>query len=132
MIHEFQIQYTTVDKNGNEKSIKETYATESFELFGEVEKFALEQFQDSDVIAVKRSKVKEIANKRTSAGDFVWEATLQQVYLVDDEEKQMKYKVLLFASSFDKAKLFINEYMKQGYGDMELVSLKMTKIIDVL
>ena len=131
MIHEFQIQYTTVDKNGNEKSIKETYATESFELFGEVEKFALEQFQDSDVIAVKRSKVKEIANKRTSAGDFVWEATLQQVYLVDDEEKQMKYKVLLYAPTFESAKKIISEYIKQGYS-LELVSLKITKFVDIL
>ena len=43
----------------------------------------------------------------------------------------MKYRILLFAPTFDKAKAFVTEYLAQGY-DMELVSLKLTKLTDVI
>ena len=135
MIHEFQIQYTTVDNNGNDKIAKETYVTESHTCFADVETFAYDTFgnlTDIDVTVVKRSRVKEVVNRRTGEQDLVWEATVQETFVIDDVEKTMKYRLLLFAVSFDDAKSLINYHLKQGYNDMELVSLKLTKIKDVL
>ena len=134
MIYEFTIQYVTIDEKGNDKTVKETYATEKFNFFSEVEAFALEEFafcKAIDVIAIKRSAVKEIANRLNDLNDLVWEATVQQSTTIDDVEKIMKYRMLLFAPSFDAAKTFIGQYMQQGYGDMELVGLKQTKIKDI-
>lgn len=134
MIYEFTVQHIGVDEKGNDKVVKETYITENKELFAEVEALALSKFEgytDLDVIAIKRSKVKEIANAKKEETDMVWEATIQQTMVIDEVEKVMKYRILLFAETFDKAKAFITEYLQQGY-DMELVSLKLTKIIDVM
>lgn len=134
MIYEFQIQYVKVDGNGNDKNVKESYVTESCETFGDVEGFAFDRFQELtglDVVAIKRSKVHEIANYRNSEYDFVWEATIETRYTIDEVEKVVKYKILLYATSFDDAKSFVCNYIKQGY-DMELTSLKVTKIKDVL
>ena len=51
----------------------------------------------------------------------------------DDEgnEKPLKYKILFFSKTYESANAFITEYSKQGY-DMSLVSLKLTKFVDVI
>lgn len=136
MIYKFQIQYVAVDESGNDKQMKENYVTEQFNMFSEVENFALEYFSaftDIDVVEIKRdARIKEIANSRSNGDDMIWEAVVQETFLIEDKEKKSKYRMLLFAPSFDSAKAFITEYMKQGYNDMKLVSLKLTKYIDVL
>jgi len=135
MIYVFQISSTTIDDNGNDKICKEWYATEKFNTFSEVENYAMEHFDyltDLDVIAIKRCKVQEIANQRTDANDLVWEAIVKQTFDIEGVKKVRKYRILLFATTFDKAKTFIAEYIKQGYDDMELMSLKETNILDVV
>lgn len=135
MIYVFQISSTTIDINGNDKIEKEWYATEKFNTFSEVENYAMKHFdyiQDLDVIAIKRCKVQEIANKKEDANDVVWEAIVKQNFDIEGVKKVRKYRLLLFATTFDKAKTFITEYIKQGYDDMELMSLKETNILDVV
>lgn len=135
MIYEGTIQYIAIDENGNDKSTKENYIIENAELFAEVENRLYEEFEgytNIDVVAVKRSRIKEIINTRQSADDLIWMAELQDTFVDDDgKEKYIKYKVVLYSKTFDTAKAFISDYIKQGY-NLALVSLKLTKFEEVL
>ena len=131
MIYEATIQYTTID----DKSKKESFIVENQNFFAEVENALHNEFEaytDLDVIAIKRSKIMEILNERQSDDDLIWMAELRQTF-VDDEgkEKYIKYKVVFFSETFDKAKAFVCEYQRQGY-DLDLVGLKLTKFEEVL
>ena len=135
MIHESKIAFTRVDDNGNDKVIKERYLIAEAESFGDAEEQTYDFCEGEkglDVIDVKRSKIKEILNKRNSSDDAIWIAELQDVFTNDDgEEKYIVYKVAFFAKTFDSAMAYITEYMKQGY-NLELVSIKKSKIADVI
>lgn len=135
MIHEVTIAFTVAGKNGEGKTIKEQYLVDNRNLFAEVEDamyVGFDGYKDLDVIAVKRSRIKEIINTRQSEDDLIWMAELQDTFVDDDgKEKYIKYKVVLYSKTFDTAKAFISEYIKQGY-NLALVSLKLTKFEEVL
>lgn len=134
MIYEAQIQFYGVNTNGNEVLERESFVIEDLMTFGDVEELLYLMFQDNkgiDVVSIKRSKVKEIANEKSKTDDRIWMAELQDKFIRDDgKEVEMKYKILFFSETFDTAKSFIAEYSKQGY-DMTLVSLKLTNFNDV-
>jgi len=132
MIYEGQVTYTSLES----KTAKENYVIEEAANFTDAEVQLtqhLAALQDLDVVALKRSKIKEIANKRTNEKDCLWVAELQDSFVDEDsgETRYITYKVLFYSTTFEMAKRFICEYSKQGY-DLELVSLKKTKFIDVL
>lgn len=134
MIYEASVQYTGRDNDGNDITVKEKYVLEDEPSFSSVEERLYKIFldKDFDVTAIKRSKIKEIANRRVGQEDLMWISEVQDVFHDDaGNEKYMKYKILFYSRTFDTAKTFITEYIKQGY-DMTLVSLKLTKFIDVL
>lgn len=135
MIHEVTIAFTVAGKNGEGKTVKEQYLVDNCNLFAEVEDamyVGFDGYKDLDVIAVKRSRIKEIINTRQSEDDLIWMAELQDTFVDDDgKEKYIKYKVVLYSKTFDTAKAFISEYIKQGY-NLALVSLKLTKFEEVL
>lgn len=133
MIYESSIIYT----DGDGKNKKESYILDAMSTFTEVEAKLNEEFgtyyREFDVTVIKRSKIAEIANTRTSDDEGLWVAELMYIFRDDetDTEKPIRYKILFYSKSFDSAKAFISEYSQQGY-DMSLVSLKLTKFIDVL
>ena len=135
MIHEVTIAFTVAGNNGEGKTVKEQYLVDNRNLFAEVEDamyVGFDGYKDLDVIAVKRSRIKEIINTRQSEDDLIWMAELQDTFVDDDgKEKYIKYKVVLYSKTFDTAKAFISEYIKQGY-NLALVSLKLTKFEEVL
>lgn len=135
MIHEVTIAFTVAGKNGEGKTVKEQYLVDNRNLFAEVEDamyVGFDGYKDLDVIAVKRSRIKEIINIRQSEDDLIWMAELQDTFVDDDgKETYIKYKVVLYSKTFDTAKAFISEYIKQGY-NLALVSLKLTKFEEVL
>lgn len=134
MIYESTIQYTAVDKNGNDKTAKEHYVHADEELFGAVEQDLYERFQDRkdiDVASIKRSRIREVANGRTDEQQRIWVAELLGVTTNDEgEEVELTYKVLLHATDFGDAHRFIESYIRQGY-DLTLVSLKLTQFKEV-
>lgn len=132
MIYEGQVTYASLE----DKVVKESYVIEEAANFTDAEVQLTQHLaavQDLDVVALKRSKIKEIANIRTDEREHLWVAEWQDSFVDEDsgETKYTRYKVLFYATTFEMAKRFICEYGKQGY-DLELVSLKMTKFIDVL
>lgn len=130
MIYETKIQFTVGDK-----ITKQRYIVEEAESFGDAESQTCEYCAgeaDTEVTDVKRSRIKEIVNVRTCADELLWMAELQDVFHTDEgEEKELRYKVVVFAKTFDSAKARMAEYMKMGY-DMTLVSLKVTKFEDII
>jgi hypothetical protein len=82
------------------------------------------------------SKVLEVVNTPTQEEKmdmFVYRAVIASIYTDDDDnEKEMKYPVLLWAKGIDDAMAIVNDYMRQGLEDMSLVSITKTKIVEVI
>lgn len=135
-MYELQINYVTVDNRGNDKNVKENIVLLNATSFTEAEEMGYKYgdgLTDIDVVSIKRSKIKEVLNERGNETDLIWQAELMTLfYDGEGNEKQIKYKTILFAQTFDAAKAFVTEYMRQGYDDMSLVSLKLTKFNEVV
>lgn len=135
MIYETQVQFTTVDAHGNDRIVKQKFIVKDAEMHGEAEDVTYEECHaqtDIDVIAVKRSKVKEILNTRTSGDERIFIADVADVMTDENgEEKELIYKMAFFAVNADAAYNYIKNYLAQGY-NMSLVGWKMTKFVDVI
>jgi hypothetical protein len=136
MIYEGTITYTKVDETGKSVNCKESYVLEDKLSFAEVESFLFNyfgSFENVDVVAVKRSNIKEIVNQKSSEQDKIYKATVCDIFLNEDtgKEKELRYDILLFALNIEKAHAFISAYLSQGY-NMVLKSLKETKYVDTL
>ena len=131
MIYESTITYL-----GHEgKQVKEQYIVDNQDLFAQVEERLYKEFNGFkafDVLGIKRSKIKEIANARIVGEERIWMSEVEDTFTNDEgEEKAIRYKIVFFSPTFDSAKDFIKEYLKQGFG-MTLISLKLTPFVDVL
>lgn len=135
MIYEATITHIVIDDKGNDKTKKERFIIDNMETFSEVESMLFEEYgslREFDVPTIKRSNIKEIANKRQSDEDKIYIAEIEDVFTTDTgEEKPIKYKIVFFSSEFDNALYFITEFLKQGF-DMSLISLKQSNFVDVL
>lgn len=138
MIYEGTIVFIAADKNGNDKAFKQMFLLENYETFREVEDKLFLTFNElePDVVAIRRSPLKEIINE-CPANDTkckIYFATIiDKFYDVDkDEDIERKYTVALHAHDISEAHQEINQYMEQGFADMELVGLKCTKFLGVL
>lgn len=139
MIWETSIKTIVVDKNGNDKTLVSRYIVENAELFGEVEKKLYEEFGNEtgfEVATIKISKLKEIINE---APQCETECKIYFATIIDrfydaekDETTENQYTVALHACDINEAHKAIDQYMKQGMEDMELVGLKCTKYLSVL
>ena len=139
MVFETAIKLTVVDKNGNDKATTNRYIVENAELFGEVESKLYEEFGNEtgfEVSAIKISKLREIINEAPRNGTEckIYFATIvDRFYDADkDETTETQYVVALHAHDINEAHKAIDQYMKQGMEDMELVGLKCTKYLRVL
>jgi hypothetical protein len=139
MIYETSIKTTTIDNKGNDKVITSRYIIENAELFGEVESKLYEEFGNEtgfEVATIKISKLKEIINEAPQDGTeckIYFATIIDRFYDADkDETTETQYTVALHAHDINEAYKAIDQYMKQGMEDMELVGLKCTKYISVL
>lgn len=139
MIYEIQVQFTKIDKNGNDKVTKEKYIVENAASFGDAEEMGYSHCEGEtglDVISIKRSKIKEIINEEPQDDTEckIYFATIvDKFYDADkDETTETQYVVALHAHDFNEARQAIGQYMSQGFEYMELVGLKCTKYLDVL
>lgn len=137
MIYEGTIKYETVTKKGNTKTVRESYLIENIDTFSQAE-IALTthanalNIHDVDVVSLKRSKIKEIANHGGKLKTPMFVATLTDVFTDDNgNEKEMNYDITFFAPNIQEAHNFIIYYTEQGYC-MEMRGLKQAKTIDVI
>lgn len=135
MLYEATVTFTVIDDNGNDKTKKESVILENLDTFTEVEARMYDEYDGNtalDVIAIKRSQLKEIANRRNDENDKIFISEVCDT-TVDDKgkEKEMSYQIAFFSPSIDNAKVFIDNYLKQSY-NMRMKVLKETKFVDVI
>jgi len=138
-MYEVKLNYVVVDENGIDRSKTENLILEHAESFADAEQIGYDYgsgLTGIDVVSVKRSKLKEIVNEKPF-GDETCKIYVAQIvdHFVDvdtEETKDIKYSVALFAHDMNEAHQAIEQYMKQGLEDMDLVSIKETNFTDVL
>lgn len=138
-MYEIQITFVKVDSKGNDRNVKESLILEHAESFADAEQIGYDYgsgLTAVDVVSVKRSKLKEIINEQPS-GDETCKIYVARIvdHFVDmetEETKDIKYSVALFAHDMKEANIAIEQYMKQGLEDMDLVGIKETKFNGVL
>ena len=138
-MYEIQILYVTVDAKGNDRNTKENLILEHAESFADAEQIGYDYgsgLTGIDVVSIKRSKLKEIVNERPFNDEtckiYIAQIVDHFVDLETEETKDIKYSVALFAHDMKEAHQAIEQYMKQGLEDMDLVGIKETNFTDVL
>lgn len=135
MFYEAVSRRTVKDKNGNDKKILEKFIVNNCELCAEVEQKLLEEFNgENDVTLVKESNLMEFVNDRTEDSQNIFLAKLESTTIdeASGEEKIMTYNVALFCEDMNEAHVVMNDYIRQGMSDLKVVSLKKTKIVDLI
>lgn len=120
------------DKTASEK--KELYLLENYETFSEVEQKLLKEFgAATEIMAIKKSRLKEIANFADEKNKKIFIASLEDVFTDDDTGKQKvtKSNIAFFSSDMTHATAFMDKYIMEGY-DMHLSGIKETKFMDVI
>ena len=138
-MYEIQMTFVKVESKGNDRNVKESLILEHAESFADAEQIGYDYgsgLTAVDVVSVKRSKLKEIINEQPS-GDETCKIYVARIvdHFVDmetEETKDIKYSVALFAHDMKEANIAIEQYMKQGLEDMDLVGIKETKFNGVL
>ena len=134
MLYEISSRRTVIDKRGNDKSLTEHFLVDKIDLFAEAEQKGLELYNgENDIVAIKRSNIYEIVNKRKDDDERLYLATIESLFVDDDgKENTTKYVVALFAKNTQDATTIALDYMKQGIEDMELVGIKKSKFEDII
>lgn len=136
MYYEMTTKVSRQNDDGLVKEISERYITDC-ETFAEAEEKAMETYSadnvNGDVIAVKRSNVKEIVNEDEEKEHY-FKATIVDTFIDDktEKEKELRYYVLIRANDLGEATAKANEYMRQGLQDMRLDGIVKTKIQELL
>ena len=138
-MYEIQITFVKVDSKGNDRNVKESLILEHAESFSDAEQIGYDYgsgLAGLDVISIKRSKLKEIVNEKPFNDDtckiYIAQIVDHFVDMETEETKDIKYSVALFAHDMKEAHQAIEQYMKQGLEDMDLIGIKETKYNDVL
>ena len=134
MFYEAVSRRTIKDKNGNDKKVNEKFIVNNCELCAEVEQKMLEEYNgENDVTLIKESNLMEFVNERTDDEQFVFLSKLENTFVGEDgEEKVTTYSVALFAKDMEEAHDIMQNYSKPGLDDLKIVSIKKTKIVDLI
>lgn len=134
MFYEAVSRRTIKDKNGNDKRVNEKFIVNHCELCAEVEQKMLEEYNgENDVTLIKESNLMEFVNERTDEEQFVFLSKLENTFVGEDgEDKVTTYSVALFAKDMEEAHNIMKNYSKQGLADLKIVSIKKTKIVDLI
>lgn len=136
MYYEITDRVKRVKDDGTEKEVNERYITDCL-TFAEAEQKGMEAYSadntDGDVVAVKRSNVKEIVNENEDKQHY-FKATIVDTFIDDktEKEKELRYYVLIRADDLSEATAKAKEYMRQGLQDMRLDGIVKTNILELL
>lgn len=135
MYYEMTTKVTRPKDDGTEREVTERYITDCL-TFEEAERKAMETYAadnaSGDVVAVKRSNVREIVNEGEQKEHY-FKATIVDVFIDDNgKEKELRYYVLIRADDLGEATAKANDYMRQGLQDMRLDGIVKTKILELL
>lgn len=102
---------------------KEVFAEAEYAVTsGLMQEQELGTVEDFEIQCLKLSPIREVCTEYP--GEFSYMATLRDVFVTDDgTEKELKYKVLLWANSLSEAMARTNVFARQGY-NMNVDGLK--------
>lgn len=102
---------------------KEVFAEAEYAVTsGYMQEQELGTVENFEIVSLRQSPIKEVASQFTGNCTFI--ATLKDIWLADDgTEKDLKYKVLLWAEDLTDANSNIHQLSRQGY-DMQIESIK--------
>ena len=139
MFYHVKVQFSSVNESGATIKEKHEVLVDNCEFFAEAEQKVLDEFiyagtGDVEVTNMKRSNIMEFANSHQGGDDEnIYTATIVSIFVEESgKEKKTKYHVGVFAKSVNEATSIVQQYMKMGLQDMRLVSVKETKIEQVL
>lgn len=134
MFYEISSRRVVIDRKGNDKSLTEHFIVDDVELFAEAEQKGLELYNgENDIVAIKRSNLKEFVNKRSNDDEKIFLATIEASYIDDGgNELSSKYEVALFATTTQSAMAIVLNYLKGGLEDMTLAGIKKSKFVDLI
>ncbi len=136
MYYEITDRVKRVKDDGTEKEVNERYITDCL-TFAEAEQKGMETYSadntEGDVIAIKRSNVREIVNENEEKEHY-FKATIVDTFIDDktEKEKELRYYVLIRADNLTEATAKANEYMRQGLEDLRLDGIVKTNILELL
>ena len=136
MYYEITDRVKRVKDDGTEKEVNERYITDCL-TFAEAEQKGMEAYSadntDGDVVAVKRSNVREIVNENEEKQHY-FKATIVDTFIDDntEKEKELRYYVLIRADNLTEATSKANDYLRQGLSDMRLDGIVKTNILELL
>lgn len=135
MIFEVTIKYVTQNKKGDDVNVKEKYIISNAASFGDAENIITQEFgcyAGFEVVAIKISTLKEIANSRDTGEEKVFIATVTDIFTTDEgEERETTYKVAFFSKDMSGAYSFAREYFSQGY-NLSIDGIKKSNFIDII
>lgn len=135
MLYHIKVEVNVTDDTGRIKRKQLEYLTD-VELFANAEYAGMKEHPTSDeaadVVAIKRSNIKEIVRERTDDERYFL-VTAIDTYTdeITGKDKDLKYLILLPAENMDAANTEAKKLLSQGY-DMRLKKIEETKIIDIL
>lgn len=134
MFYEISSRRVVIDRKGNDKSLTEHFIVDDVELFAEAEQKGLELYNgENDIVAIKRSNLKEFVNKRRDDDEHIFIATIELISNDGkDNENKTKFEVALFAYRVDNAMSIIMDYMKGITQDHSLIGVKKSKFLDLI
>jgi hypothetical protein len=130
------VSYDTITPEAKTKTVKEKIIIENCESFSEAEKRTYEEYDGSDnldVVDIKRyPKLREFANNENGA-DRIFIADLVSIFTTESgKEKETHYHVGIFADDKNEADKVLNEYLRQGFDDIEPKGIKETKFVSLV
>ena len=140
MIYHIIINSESLNEQGESVNKNEEYLVKDCELHAEAEQRGYEyaseyQFNDPDIVSVKRSNIREFVNEVANEDEtIIYDAIIADVYINEKtgKEKELKYHVGVFAKSMSDATKKVYEYMQQGLNDMRFIGVKETKIVEII
>ena len=139
MFYHIKISYGS-NEQGENVNKNEEYLVKDCELHAEAEQRGYEyaseyQFNDADIVSVKRSNIREFVNEVANEDEtIIYDAIIADIYINENtgKEKLLKYHVGVFAKSMSDATKKVYEYMQQGLNDMRFIGVKETKIVEII
>jgi hypothetical protein len=140
MFYHIKISYESLNEQGESVNKNEEYLVKDCELHAEAEQRGYEyaseyQFNDPDIVSVKRSNIREFVNEVANEDEtIIYDAIIADIYINENtgKEKETKYHVGVFAKSVSDATKKVYEYMNQGLNDMRFIGVKETKIVEII
>ena len=140
MFYHIKISYESLNEQGENVNRNEEYLVNDCELHAEAEQRGYEyaseyQFNEPDIVSVKRSNIREFVNEVASEDEtIIYDAIIADIYINENtgKEKLLKYHVGVFAKSMSDATKKVYEYMNQGMTDMRCIGVKETKIVEII